>query len=413
MNSIPLSVTETQRFKLGAYRGLEYGLILHTFGQCDAYIEGNVTQRASLRNNPGPRTVLNAIERLAANYGLDLHDTQASLAIAQGQYRDYEARIGTPFAHAEYERELADLRDRLKLGLSEKAAEADKESVAELAERIKALRAAHTVEAAPERLGTRKALRAEMPVTTRIRKQIEEFPAAEPKETSLQISTYPIIITDDEPQALASPSQPHGSINMSKAKENRRSAAPIANEEPTAEQAASTTMPSPAAREVPTESPAAKEASADEPLRIADPRPFISVSLSGYNGGPSMHLLRSQKFNQMQIRFDGEQPDEQYRSMLKQAGWRDRTEAEGVWTKQIDKNVRWQSVDKMKREFKEVAAAIRRDKGMAPLMKGLAWRKRRTPSLRRKKTGIPPANNVQGQTNFPKDTAHVHRAKVG
>ena len=373
MNSMPLSVTETQRFKLGSYRGLEYGLILHTFGQCDTYIEGNVTQRANLRDNPGPRAVLNAVERLAANYGLDLDDTQASLAIAQGQYRDYEARIGTPFAHAEYERELADLRDRLKLGLSEKAAEADKESVAQIAERIKELRAAHTVEAMPERIGTRKAVRAEMPVTTRIRKRIEEFPAPEAKETSLQISTYPIIRTDDEPQALASPSpsQPHGSITMSKAKENRPHAAPIANEEPAAEQVASTTMPSPAAREVPTESPAAKEPSADEPLRIADPRPFMSVSLSGYNGGPSMHLLRSQKFNQMQIRFDGEQPDEQYQSMLKQAGWKDRTEAEGVWTKQIDKNARWQSVNKMEREFKEVAAAIRRDKGMAPAHEGL------------------------------------------
>ena len=58
--------------------------------------------------------------------------------------------------------------------------------------------------------------------------------------------------------------------------------------------------------------------------------------------------------------------------MLSRAGWRDRTEEEGVWTKQIDRNARWQSVDKMEREFKEVANAIRRDKGLDLAMQGLA-----------------------------------------
>jgi len=85
-----------------------------------------------------------------------------------------------------------------------------------------------------------------------------------------------------------------------------------------------------------------------------------------------MHLLRSHRFNQMQVRFDGGYPDERYLAMLNRAGWRDRTGEEGVWTKQIDRNARWQSVDKMEREFKEVANAIRRDKGLDLAMQGLA-----------------------------------------
>jgi hypothetical protein len=53
----------------------------------------------------------------------------------------------------------------------------------------------------------------------------------------------------------------------------------------------------------------AKEA-AHKPAYAADPHAKISVSLSDHQGGPVMHLLRSHKYNQIQIRFDGEQPDE-------------------------------------------------------------------------------------------------------
>ena len=41
------------------------------------------------------------------------------LAIAEGQLRDYQARLGRPFAHEAYLSELTDLRDRLKAGLSQ------------------------------------------------------------------------------------------------------------------------------------------------------------------------------------------------------------------------------------------------------------------------------------------------------
>jgi hypothetical protein len=71
--------------------------------------------------------------------------------------------------------ELTTLRDQLKTGLSGAASEAADESqpkVSELAERIKALKAAHTIEATPQRAGKRRAA-AEEPVTARIRKRTE------------------------------------------------------------------------------------------------------------------------------------------------------------------------------------------------------------------------------------------------
>lgn len=77
-----------------------------------------------------------------------------------------------------------DLRDLLKLGPSEKPPEGG-ESVPELAEKIKGLKAANTVEAAPERT-VRRAARAERPVTAMIRerKAAESVTMEEPVEAT-------------------------------------------------------------------------------------------------------------------------------------------------------------------------------------------------------------------------------------
>ena len=115
----------------------------------------------------------------------------------------------------------------------------------------------------------------------------------------------------------------------------------------------------------------AKDEAARQPAYAADPHEKFSVSLSDHRGGPSMHLLRSHRYRQMQVRFDGQQPDEQYLKMLTDAGWKDRTESEGIFTKQIDPNARWQSVAKMEEEFKAVANAIREAKGLSPVFEGL------------------------------------------
>ena len=71
---------------------------------------------------------------------------QQDADIAESQLRDYQARIGLAFEHERYMAELGALRDQLKVALSGQVKEGEPDS-AELAERIKALRAGNVVEA--------------------------------------------------------------------------------------------------------------------------------------------------------------------------------------------------------------------------------------------------------------------------
>jgi hypothetical protein len=160
---------------------------------------------------------------------------------------------------------------------------------------------------------------------------------------------------------------------MAKKTADRAAPAPATNEEPEAQPASEVAaQPSPAAHAAAEPSSSAPAQPAKEPVYAADPRSMLSVSLSNHQGGPAMHLLRSHKFNQMQVLFEGEQPDERHLAILKESGWRNRTQEEGVWTKQIDRDAKWQSVDRMEREFKAVANAIRKEKGMESALEGLA-----------------------------------------
>ena len=110
---------------------------------------------------------------------------------------------------------------------------------------------------------------------------------------------------------------------------------------------------------------------AGEPAPLPETEQKIVVSLSDIQGGPEMQLLRNYRYKQLQINFEHGQPDEQYLEKLKAAGWKDRTQEEGVFTKQIDPNARWQSVAEMEEEFKAVANEIRKDKGLGPVLEWL------------------------------------------
>ncbi len=176
LDSLPAIVRENRRVPLGVYRGLNFGLVLHPHFSPDVFLEGAATRQSGfLSEHQGPRAVLNALERLANGYGSECARVQQDLAIAEAQLRDYQARVGKPFVHDAYLSELTTLRDQLKAGLSGIHPDGDGESrlsVSDLAERINALKAAHTVEGTPERTGTRRSP-AEEPVTTRIRRRVE------------------------------------------------------------------------------------------------------------------------------------------------------------------------------------------------------------------------------------------------
>ncbi len=176
LDHLPRNVRDTTRVPIGIYRGLRFGLVLHPQFPPDVYLEGAITRQSGLsRDHQGPRAVLNALERLANGYGSECVRVRQDLAIAESQLRDYRERLGKAFPHEKYLSELTDLRDQLKAGLSAAAHEADSDKgpkASELADRIKALKAANTIEAAPQRV-QRKQAAAEEPITARIRRRQE------------------------------------------------------------------------------------------------------------------------------------------------------------------------------------------------------------------------------------------------
>lgn len=175
-DALPDSVRDTTRVAVGTYRGLKFGVILYPQFAPDVYLEGAATRHTGLsREHRGPRAVLNALERLAGAYGSECLGTRQGLAIAESQLRDYQARLGKPFLHEAYLSEMTGLRDQLKAGLSATSHQADESgpTVSDLADRIKALKGANTIDAAPQRV-QRKHASAEEPVTARIRRRQEE-----------------------------------------------------------------------------------------------------------------------------------------------------------------------------------------------------------------------------------------------
>ena len=173
LDALPFSVGADRRVPLGTYRGLRFGMVLHPQWTPEVFIEGAVTRKDTLsREHQGPRAVFNALTRLAGGYGVESDRTRQDLGIAEGQLRDFQARLGKAFQHDDYLNQLDTLRDQLKAGLSGMEPKEGEPTVAELAGKIKALRAGNAVEAAPTRTGKRQ-ISGEQPVTARIMRKAE------------------------------------------------------------------------------------------------------------------------------------------------------------------------------------------------------------------------------------------------
>jgi hypothetical protein len=193
---------ETRNVPLGTFHGLTFGVVLHRLAAPEAYLEGEMTRHALLSRDAGPRALLNALDRLAEGYSGQLSTARQDLAIAENQLRDYESRLGQPFAHSAYLEELTALRDQLRAGLSGAAPEpgtVPSPPAAETAERITALKAAHAALPAPERRVLRGTATAETPVTARIRRR----PATPPEPLASEVAPDAAIATPEPPLAVA------------------------------------------------------------------------------------------------------------------------------------------------------------------------------------------------------------------
>ena len=131
--------------------------------------------------------------------------------------------------------------------------------------------------------------------------------------------------------------------------------------------------------------PAATPATAaSPPVEAGERRPWpdvtelktVRVSLND----DKLRLIRSRRYNQLQISSDGELPD-WARKRLKDDGWRDRVEDEGIYTKQLPPRPKpaaegqeaepgkpaWPVVIDAERFFEDLANAIRAEHKMSPV----------------------------------------------
>jgi N12 class adenine-specific DNA methylase len=197
LDALPIGVDATTRVPIGVYRGLRFGIVLHPEFPSSVYLEGTTARQSQLsREHQGPRAVLNAIERLAGGYESECGRIRQDLAIAESQLRDYQVRLGKPFVHEPYLSELTGLRDQLKAGLSatpQAEGEQEKPTVAALADKIKALKAAHSIESAPQRVA-RHAV-AEEPVSIRIRRRSKAAPGIQADDELNPMASQPATST--------------------------------------------------------------------------------------------------------------------------------------------------------------------------------------------------------------------------
>ena len=177
LGGLPTHVAQSAKVALGTFRGLAFGLVVRPGLSPDVYLEGRTSRHAMLsRDHAGPRAVLNALERLVEEYGPEQGRVRQDVAIAEGQLRDHQARLGQPFAREAYLAELSALRDRLRDGLAGKPMARPGEpaaTLADLAGQIKALRAmgGGTGPEAPQRAGQRGPAGAAESVVARIRRR--------------------------------------------------------------------------------------------------------------------------------------------------------------------------------------------------------------------------------------------------
>ena len=153
LDALPDKLHETREFPLGVYRGLavRHGAAswLRPRG-----VPGRRRHppRPAVARSHGPRAILNALERLIDTYGAQAATARQDLAIAESQLRDYQARLGHHSPTKPTWPNSANCATSSRPACPAYTPEPGAEPLPpahETAERIKALKAAHSIEPAP------------------------------------------------------------------------------------------------------------------------------------------------------------------------------------------------------------------------------------------------------------------------
>lgn len=185
LERLPENVERRREYSIGEYEGLEFGVVLSPFSVPEVYLRGATTRTTMLsRDHAGARAVLNAIQRIASAYGEAIKSTAKEIAVAEQQLSDYQLRLGQPFKQDAYIQSLTQLRDQLKLALSDRGSEEQATpilSTSEIAEAIKSLRLTNESDDSAKRPSTSVEVSLEEPITTRLKRHlsVETFPNKE------------------------------------------------------------------------------------------------------------------------------------------------------------------------------------------------------------------------------------------
>jgi hypothetical protein len=161
---------------------------------------------------------------------------------------------------------------------------------------------------------------------------------------------------------------------MARRKQAASAAAQLTPETPTPQQLPEAVPPqSPEPLHLTPQQPDAQRSQRPHPA-VSDPREWKSVKLGPDRDSPRLRLLRSDRFNQMQIRSDEELPPP-VREKLANAGWTERPQ-EGIWTRQLPSRRQvngeepappWPTVVEAERFLQDIANEVRTGKGLPPV----------------------------------------------
>jgi hypothetical protein len=132
-------------------------------------------------DHQGPRALLDAANRLINSFEDQHQRTTAAIELAKKQHHDCQQRVGISFEFDEYVKELSQLRDGLKLALSDRPSESDTThllSVREITAKIKSLRSLYTSYETPKRNAEVQVSIAVEPIVARLKRRLAVSPLA-------------------------------------------------------------------------------------------------------------------------------------------------------------------------------------------------------------------------------------------
>lgn len=209
----------SRKLTLGTKCGLRFGVTADTDSRVSVFVDGATSMTRRLAGGtPGPRAVLNALDRIIEELPQRAEKVRVDIAQARKHLEDYRDRVGTPFEYEAYFSELSSLRNELNDALSRpEMSESGRDTANELATRIKQLIDRQSVKTTGNRPTQPLQQTTEVPIATRLRRYLNV--SADTMETDHPDTCHPETERTAAPAAQDStdcpgraPARPHSEV---------------------------------------------------------------------------------------------------------------------------------------------------------------------------------------------------------